>query len=382
MKKEDKRVIQLLQKIVRYNSENPPGNEWALAKFIEQDLRSLGLEVKIYTYAKARPNIVATLKGTLPRQQAKNGALLLTPHFDTVPIGKGWKQDPLGGKIIGNKIYGRGTSDDKVNVAVAMDVMRRLVEKRVRLKKDCIMAATVDEETGSQYGIIPLLKKGILKPKAALILDANEFDATVAQKGLFHTRIQIFGKQAHGAYNWRGVNAIEIAARVIEKIKKHQFTFKRHPLLRPPTMNIGTIHGGDKVNMVAGFCEFSLDNRFMPGMTSTEVLKIIKKIIRSETKRFQVIISDSQKPYEISAEHPFVKTYLQTAVKMKIKSTLCGSEGATVMTFFQEFKIPAFATGFGAHGTAHTVDEYAKVDLLIKGADFLEQFVKDYDEVE
>ncbi len=262
-----------------------------------------------------------------------------------------------------------------------MEVMRSLVEEGVRLKRDIIMAATVDEETGSHCGIIPLLDKNILKPKVALILDSDEFDAIVAQKGLMHLRIQIFGKKAHGAYNWRGISAIEQAAKVIEKLKKHQFKFKKHSILRPPTKNIGTIKGGDKVNIVADFCEFSLDMRFLPGMKDKDVLNTIKAIVGSVTKKFKIIIDDLQQPYEIHSDHRFVKTYIDTAYRLGYKPMLKGSEGATVITFFKKHGIPAFATGYGSSGTAHITDEYVKIDNLYHGSKLLEQFLKDYDAV-
>ncbi|MCC6758645.1 MAG: ArgE/DapE family deacylase [Candidatus Omnitrophica bacterium] len=375
----DKRLIKLTQKVISYNSENPPGNELALSKFIEQDMRSLGVEVKLYTFEKNRPNIVATLKGKGPN--AARNSMLLTPHFDTVPIGGGWKFDPLGGQIKGGKIYGRGASDDKGNLACCMEVMRSLVEDKVSLRNDVIMAATVDEETGSKAGIIPLLEKKILKPGYGLIVDSDEFYTIICQKGLLHTRIQIFGKKAHGAYNWRGVNAIEQASEVIKRLKAHKFKFKKHAYLRPPTMNIGTIRGGDKVNMVADFCEFSLDTRYVPGMKSSEVLAQIKAIVKSVTPKFKIIIDDLQQPYEIAPDHPFVKTYVNTAKKMKIHAEVKGSEGATVITFFKKHGIPAFATGYGNKGTAHTTDEFARVSTLIKGAKLMERFIKDFDKI-
>lgn len=373
------RLIKLTQKVISLNSENPPGNELALSKFIEKDMRSLGLTVKTYTYAKNRPNIVAILKGTLPRKQAIKEAILITPHFDTVPIGKGWKHKPLGGEIRNGKMYGRGTTDDKGNLASCMEVMRSLVEDKVRLKKDVIMAATVDEETGSHYGIIPLLERKILKPKFALVMDSDEFDTIIAQKGLFHSRIQIFGKKAHGAYNWRGESAIEAAARVINKLKKIKWKYKKHPFLHGPTMNIGVIKGGDKVNMVCDFCEFSLDTRFAIGMDPKKIHKKIENIVKSEAKKYKILVDDLQMPYEISAKHPYVQTYIKTAKKMGCKATIKGSEGATVITFFKKYKIPAFATGYGAHGTAHTNDEYIYIKSLYRGTKVLEQYLKEYD---
>jgi len=373
------RLIKLTQKVISYDSQNPPGKELALAKFIEKDMRSLGLDVKTYTYAKNRPNIVATLKGIGPRNKAAKEAILLTPHFDTVPIGQGWKFDPLGGELKSGKIYGRGASDDKGNLASCMEVMRSLVEDKIKLRKDVIMAATVDEETGSDYGIIPLLDKKVLKPKLALVMDSTEFDAVVAQKGAIFARVQIFGKKAHGAYNWRGESAIDAAAKIICKLKNMKFKYKKHNLLRAPTVNIGIIKGGEKVNMVCDLCEFEIDLRFLPGMKSADIVKKIKSVLKSEAKKYKIIFDSIQQPFEISSNHPFVKSYMKINKRMKTSAKLKGSEGATVITFFQHHNIPAFATGWGAHGTMHTDDEYIYVKSLVKGTRVLEEYIKKYD---
>ena len=375
-----RRLVSLTRDVIGFNSQNPPGNEKALAHFLKKDLESLGLEVKAYAFKNNRPNVTALLKGSLPRKEASKKAILITPHIDTVPFGKGWKFDPLGGKIHRGKIYGRGASDDKGNLACCMEVMHSLIEDKTSLKRDLILAATVDEETGSHCGIIPLLSKKILRPQVALILDSDEFDAIIAQKGLIHARVQIFGKKAHAAYHWLGCNAIEQASQIIQDLKTHPFKFRRHPLLRAPTTNIGTIRGGDKVNMVADFCEFALDVRYLPGTNPRGLINEIKTVIRRTTERFKFIIDDLQDPYEMDRCHPFVKTYLNTAQKMSYKTILKGSEGATVMTFFKKYGIPAFATGYASRGTAHTTDEYVSIENLYQGAKLLEAFLKEYDQ--
>ncbi|MDP8211970.1 MAG: ArgE/DapE family deacylase [Candidatus Zapsychrus exili] len=374
-----KRLIATTQKVISINSENPPGNELVLSKFIEKDLKSAGLEVKTYTYAKNRPNVVAILKGSLPRKKAKEEAILITPHIDTVPVGSGWKFDPFGSQIVGGKLYGRGATDDKGNLASCMEVMRSLVEDKVKLRKDVIMAATVDEETGSKYGIVSLLEKRVLKAKFALVMDSDEFDTIVVQKGLMHLRVQIFGKKAHGAYNWLGINAVEIAAKVIVAISKLKFKYKKHSVLKPPTINIGVIKGGEKVNMVADFCEFTIDLRFLPFMDHKNILKIIKDTIKKETNRFKILVDDIQFPYEIDKENKYVRAYIDTAKKMGCSARCKGSEGATVISLFKKYNIPAFATGFGAHSTAHATDEYIHVKSLCKGTKVLERFIREYD---
>ena len=86
-----------------------------------------------------------------------------------------------------------------------------------------------------------------------------------------------------------------------------------------------------------------------------------------------------RKPYGLDPQHPFVKTYCDTCRKMGFKANLKGSQGATVITFFQDYGIPAFSTGWGSHGVIHANDEYAEVKTLHNGARVLEEFLKDYD---
>jgi acetylornithine deacetylase/succinyl-diaminopimelate desuccinylase-like protein len=69
---------------------------------------------------------------------------------------------------------------------------------------------------------------------------------------------------------------------------------------------------------------------------------------------------------------------VEAGKKNKIKPVLKGSEGATVITFFQEKNIPAIATGFGSKGCAHIADEYVAIDNLYKGTLVLEEFLRSY----
>ena len=375
------RLIKLTQRTLAIDSQNPPGNELQIADLVVKEMKPLGLDVEVVTYKLNRPNVIATLKGAWPRARASKEALLLTPHTDVVPIGTGWKYDPFGKDIVGGKIYGRGASDDKGNLACAMEAIHALVEDGYRPRKDIILAATADEETGSHHGIKPLLNKGVLNPRLALVLDSVDYDTVIAQKGLFHCRIQIFGKKAHGATNWRGVSAIEQAAEIISRLKAHEFKFKKHSWLNHPTVNIGTIKGGDKVNMVADFCEFSVDLRYMPGMDPKKVIAQVKSIARSVTPKYKMIIDDLQMPYEISEKDPFVRAFMKSAKAVGQKANLKGSDGATVISFFQHHGITAFATGFGKSGTLHANDEYADVKTLYHGTRLLERFIKDYDKM-
>jgi len=368
-----KRLIRLTQKLIQINSENPPGDEAKIARFVRNYLDKLGLKTKIYEFQKRRSNVVAFLEG-----RNKKYSLLITPHLDTVPKGKNWRFHPFKGKISSGKIYGLGATDCKGNLASSLEAINSLVEDGAVLDYTLIFAATADEESGSDLGLIPLLNKGIIRPEAAVVLDSDDFDIVVTQKGLIHLKVKIAGKKAHGAYPWQGINAIDIAVDILKELKTHKFTYQKNRYLRAPTLNIGTIKGGDKVNVVADWCEFELDFRFLPGSSPKDILQYVKGIIQKRAKDFKTEIEGIQEPYWISQSHALVGYWLKAAGKFKVPAKIKGSEGATTISFFQEKNIPAIATGFGCQGCAHTIDEYVKINNLYKGAKVLEEFLKDY----
>jgi len=378
-----KRLIKITQKLIQINSENPPGDESKIAGFVRNYLDKLGLKTKIYEFKKKRSNVVALLKG-----RSKKYSLLITPHLDTVPKGQSWRFNPFQGKICQGRIYGLGATDCKGNLACSLEAINSIIEDGVVLDYNLIFTATADEENGSNLGLIPLLDRGIIKPHAAVVLDSDDFNIIVTQKGLIHLKVKIEGKKAHGAYPWQGINAIDIAIDILRDLKTHKLTpprargagfiYTKTKYLKPPTLNIGTIKGGDKVNVVADWCEFELDFRFLPGMSPKAILKNIKSIIQKHSQKFNIEIEGIQKPYCINKSHSLVHCFAKAARRLKVHSCIKGSEGATTITFFQDKNIPAIATGFGCQGCAHIADEYVKIDNLYKGALVLEEFLKIY----
>ncbi len=368
-----KRLIKTIQKLISIDSQNPPGDESRVAGFVSRYLRRLGLNVKTLSFKAKRDNVIAVLKGESDK------SLLITPHLDTVPAGKNWRQDPFTGKIRGDKIYGLGATDCKGNLASALEAIHSLVESGVTLKYNLVFAATSDEESGSKLGLIPLLERKILKVDAAVVLDADDFEIVVTQKGLMHLKVRIKGKKAHGAYPWLGVNAIDIAAKIITDLKSEKINYKQNRYLRQPTLNVGTISGGDKVNVVSDWCEFELDFRFLPGTSEKQLLRNLKRTIRRYSRDFKIEIQGVQDPYYINPKHPLVAQLARAMRRVKVCPRISGSEGATVITFFKTRNIPAVATGFGREGCAHIADEYARISNLHKGARVLVEFLKNYE---
>jgi succinyl-diaminopimelate desuccinylase len=200
----------------------------------------------------------------------------------------------------------------------------------------------------------------------------------ITQKGLMHLSVRLTGKKAHGAYPWLGVNAIDLAAKIIVDLKSQRQQHVKNQYLRAPTVNVGTIKGGDKVNVVSDWCEFELDFRFLPGSSEKEILRSLRKTISKYTSNYKIQIQGIQDPYEIDPAHPLVSSLVSAMKSLKIKPRISGSEGATVITFFKAMNIPAIATGFGTEGCAHIADEYASLDNLYNGSRVLVEFLKKY----
>jgi len=367
------RLIKLTRKLIAIDSQNPPGDEYRIAVFMRDYLKKIGLNCRIYEFQKRRSNVVAVWPGS-----SSEHSLLITPHLDTVPSGKHWRFPPFKAVVRDQKIYGLGATDCKCNLAAGLEAINSLKDESISLGYNLIFAATADEESGSDLGLIPLLKKKVLKPDAALVLDADDFHIVVAQKGLIHLKVKIRGRRAHGAYPWLGQSAIDMALKILQEVKSYRFTGISNKYLRSPTVNIGTIQGGDKVNVVADWCEFELDLRFLPGMSADEILKGIKSIIRKHTKKYKIEIEGIQKPYLIKEAHPLVQSLSKAMRKIGIRPVIRGSEGATTISFFDECGIAAVATGFGCAGCAHSADEYVKINDLYRGTLVLESFLKNY----
>ena len=367
------RLLELTKKLISIDSQNPPGNEAAIARFTGEYFSLLGASVRYFEPVRGRVSVIAEIKGRDKRK------LLLTPHLDTVPAGRNWKHAPLKPVIEKGRLYGLGATDCKCNLACGMEALTSLHESGVALPFTIVFAATADEESGSVLGLEPLLKRGMLDVDAAVVLDADGFDIVVAQKGLFHVKVTVKGTRAHGAYPWRGTNAIDCAMEALARLKKRREHHARNKYLRPATMNIGTIRGGDKVNIVADWCEFELDYRFLPGTTEKGFLADLKKALAGScAKGYEIELNGVQQPYSISEKDPLVVGLAAAMRRCARPVRLRGSEGATVISFFQQRGIPSVATGFGTAGCEHLADEYVEVKNLFSGARVVEEFLKGF----
>lgn len=142
-------VTDLLQRIIRIDTTNPPGNERPLQELLARELEQAGFVVEQAGVRAERPNLVATLAGTEP-----GPVLGLLSHVDTVPAdASAWSCDPWSGELSGGEIWGRGTQDMKGQTAAEVAAAVALARGGWRPARGALkVIVVVDEECGSTEG--------------------------------------------------------------------------------------------------------------------------------------------------------------------------------------------------------------------------------------
>jgi succinyl-diaminopimelate desuccinylase len=365
-------VIALTRQLIKIPSENPPGEEEAVSEFIAEKLKSIGLTVRFHEYKPNRPNVVGLLQGGKGKP-----ILMFNGHTDTVPTGDKslWTTDPFSADIRDGKIYGRGAADMKGALAAMISAAQAVVESSVKLKGTLIFSFVADEEV-TGFGTKNLIDRGY-RADFAVVGEPTELKVQTAHKGVVGLKIKTKGRAAHASMPNEGVNAIYGMSKICLALKEKQYGLmtKKHHLLGSPTINVGTIRGGLKTNMVPDHCEITVDRRLLPG-ESPENVKFEIDMLLDELKehnpllRVESEIINVAEPSETHAHERVVKI-AREAVKeiMKEDPGITGFIATCDMRFLvNQARIPTIILGPGNLRQAHTVDEYIETRQVLNGA--------------
>ena len=197
------------------------------------------------------------------------GGLVLSGHTDTVPYdAKRWETDPFTLTEKDHKLYGLGATDMKVFFPLVMDVLANLDLKK--LQQPIFVLATADEES-TMSGANQLLAAGHPLGRHALIGEPTGLQPIHQHKGVMMEGIRVVGQAGHSSNPNLGNNAIDAMHGVLAALYDLREGFKQQYqspgfTIPYPTMNIGSIHGGDNPNRICGHCDLKLDVRLVPGM--------------------------------------------------------------------------------------------------------------------
>jgi acetylornithine deacetylase/succinyl-diaminopimelate desuccinylase family protein len=358
-------VLECARRLVRAPSENPPGNEAPAAEVAAFLCAEAGMEVERVEAEPGRTNVVATLDSGRP-----GPTLLFNGHLDVVPIVDAslWEHPPFDAVVEHGVLHGRGSCDMKGAIAAAIAAAHALRETEFSGK--LVLHLVADEEVFGPLGTITLRDRGLIRADAAIVGEPTSLHVGIAQRGLFWTRITAQGVAAHGSIPDRGVSAIEAMAKVVGALRAMAFD-RTHPLLGHPTINVGSIRGGGKINIVPALCEIEVDERVLPGDDPEFLRAELEAEIgpQVEPARVSVEVINQADGYEITASQAIVQLAVDAHRAVRGDDAQCiGMMGATDAAIINATGVPAIVFGPGSLAHAHTTHEHVEISELVDAA--------------
>ena len=429
-------VVELLQRLLRAETINPPGNEGRAAEILEDFLESAGLQVHIEQSPEGRPNLIARLEGPSDRP-----ALVLLSHNDVVPVEPDqWTHDPFGGEIHDGHIWGRGALDMK-NIGALHAVAAAEIARSGRTpQREVIFVAVADEEAGGSQGAAWLVRErpelvGLATDRPTPdvlgeggyglsgLLDRPLMPIVLGEKIAMKVKLTARGDAGHGSLP-PVQQAIESLARTlamlsgfgpprVHPVMREQFRLMadvasgsrkavfsalasgagpvvaralKKPLrssgaiaaLLSDTVTATTISGGYKNNVVPAEASASLDCRLLP---DTDEKTFLSNLRKSAGDSIQVEPLESQAG-PVSERSDLYRTLLRVSEALP-------SNPVVVPSLSPGFSDVRFFRRMGAHGygwvpiviplellaTIHGHDERVPVDELEQGAEAMTDVV-------
>jgi acetylornithine deacetylase/succinyl-diaminopimelate desuccinylase-like protein len=329
---------ELLQRLIRFDTTNPPGNERECVAWVERLCSDAGLETRVVAKDDQRPNLLARVRG-----RGEAPPLLLQGHVDVVTaVGQEWQHEPFSGELVDGEIWGRGALDMKGGVAMMLGATLALAEATEPPPGDVLLCVLADEENLSGYGARFLVEEhgelfdgihhaigefgGALTHMAGL----RAYPIQVSEKQICWTRVTIRGPGGHGSLRMRGgamarlgqllttldaarlpVHVTEVPRQMIETLASELPEGGREladALLDPArtdatldalgdqaalfdpvlhnTVNATIVQGGEKVNVIPSEIRLELDGRLLPGQSPDDLFSELRALAGDDGLEF------------------------------------------------------------------------------------------------
>jgi acetylornithine deacetylase/succinyl-diaminopimelate desuccinylase-like protein len=335
---------ELLQRLIQFDTTNPPGNEAECISFINELLTGSGIKTTILARTPERPNLIARLTG-----QGNASPLLLHGHVDVVTTEhQEWQHPPFEGKVVDGFIWGRGALDMKGGVAMMLSAFLRAKIEGLQLPGDVVLAIVSDEEAFGDFGAKFLVEKhpdlfdgiryaiGEFGGFSFYVGKQRFYPIMVAEKQVCWMKATVRGQGGHGSLPVRG-GAMAKLSKLLQKLDKNrlpvhitpvaQLMFKTmgsalggltglilgrlinpmltnlvlnllgergrvfDPLLHN-TVNATILHGSDKFNVIPSEVSVDLDGRLLPGYKPDDIIAELRQVIGKDVE-LEVLRFDS-----------------------------------------------------------------------------------------
>ena len=426
---------ELLQRLIQFDTTNPPGNETACIAYIDTLLKKAGLETTLLAKDPNRPNLITRLKG-----QGSAPPLLLYGHVDVVTTAKQeWTLPPFEGKLVDGFIWGRGALDMKSGVAMMLSAVIRAKTENLIPAGDIVLAILCDEEAGGDYGAKYLVENhsdqfsgiqyalGEFGSFSKHIGPKRFYPIQIAEKQICWIKATVSGPGGHGARPMRGGTMAKLAdflqlldkhrlpvhitpvARQMIEIMTSNVAFPKNLILRQllnplltdiilnllgnigeyidpllhNTVNATIVRGGDKINVIPAEVSVELDGRLLPGFSPEDMIKEVRQIIGDEVE-LEIV------RYEPAPAEPDIGLFgelagiLQdadpgaTPIPLLLPAVTDARifSGLGIQTYgFTPMKLPP---GFDFFKMVHAADERIPTDAVAFGADAIYELLNRY----
>ncbi len=364
---DESRVKTVLERLVGFDTQNPPGQETEAAKFILAEMQHMGCRAEAIDIMPGRTNVIGIF------ENGPGPSFAFNTHIDVVPAGDGWVSDPFRLREADGNLFGRGSCDAKGPLVAMLEAMRFLITNKDTWSGTLIGAFVADEEAAS------LGAKAYVKTAPSIdycmIGEPTSCTTVTAHKGSLRPLIRIHGKTAHSGMPDLGVNAILKSAKLLDLvIKEHdRLKTRTHNLVGQASLTVTRVLGGHADNVVPESCEFLLDRRMVPGEDEEQVKKELADLVERAAK-------ESNTPAEIiefrpttggatetAADHPVVLASQSACTHHNgVPTPLSGFQGGCDLVHFRTVGANGIVLGPGSLEVAHQPNEFVPVDELIR----------------
>jgi len=371
--------LALAQALVRMNTISANSN-LELIDLAQSHLAALGVKSRItYNAERTKANLFATLG------EGKPAGVIVSGHTDTVPWdGQEWSVDPLSAVVQNERLYGRGSADMKSFIAIALANAKRFLESDSPYAVH--FAFSYEEEIGC-FGVKELIadmRDANIKPLACIVGEPTSMVPAIAHKGVYRYKCCVRGKEAHSALTPHSVNASEMAARVVGKVRYMAEGFERsEPRYEGfdvpfSTASVGQFHGGIADNVVPRDAEFRYEFRDLPTADAKRMQADVLAYAASIEPAMKKVAPEAGFKFETICEIPSFLGAADDPITL-LAQRLAGEDRTTLVAFgteaglFKNAGIPTVVCGPGSINQAHQPDEFVSLEQLARCELFMER---------
>ena len=345
----ERESIEVLQRLVRFNTVNPPGNEREAIEYLAAYLREAGFETELFAADDDRPNLVADLHGT-----GDGPTLCYLGHVDTVLADAAdWTHDPWSGEVADGFLWGRGALDMKSQVAAEAVAGATLARGGWRPANGHLkLVFVVDEETGGEVGAQWLTAEHPERVRCDMLLNEGagevfewdgrrRYGVCCGEKGIFRFALTAHGMAGHASLPKTGDNALLKLGPVLDRFARAESSFELteapEAMLRglgldpsdpaDAVARVGAVDPGlaivvepmlgvtltptmvrasETMNVIPARAELKIDCRVPPGLGEESARRRLREVLGDEAEKLSLAFTETVSGNQSPVQTPFM----------------------------------------------------------------------------